>query len=107
VLDVEGAPKAKRGEVVDKAARTVCAALGDAHLDVWRWVMWQMLRLDYQGENYFTGVLNVLTRALADREEDFARSAGALAISRLKASGIWERLKEAPLYRIGVTPQAV
>jgi hypothetical protein len=104
VLDLEGAPKAKRGEVVDRAARTVAAALGDGHLDVWRWVMWQMLRLDYQGESYFTAVLNVLTRAMADREEDFARCAGALAISRLKASGIWQRLKEAPPLRVGVAP---
>jgi len=41
-----------------------------------------------------------MERALVDREEGFARRAGALLTSRLRASGLLTRLLDAPPYRV-------
>ena len=91
-----------RAALVDEWARGLAAQLGDKSLDVWRWLAWNLTRAKEQGQDYIPFVLDAISRARADHQEGFARSAGALLISRLKAAGIWDALTLIPPSRVAV-----
>jgi len=102
LLDVPFIPKQGRREAVDKAARALAQHLTDAgSLNFYRYLVWQLLRLHQQGRDYVLAVYQMVTRANADHREGFARKPGALFVSRLKASSIWEEIREVPLVRVG------
>jgi len=102
VLDVAHVGREDRAEMVNMAAESVVTALGDqGSLNFYRWLLWQLLRLsEYQQKNYFYQVYLMLQRVRADKKEEFANSAGALFVSRLKSTCIWDELKNAPPYRV-------
>lgn len=93
-----------RAALVDEWARGLAMMLGDKSLDVWRWLGWNLTRAKEQGQDYLNFVCDAISRARADHSEGFARSAGALLISRLKAAGIWDALKLIPQTRVGPRP---
>lgn len=105
VLDVPFASRAARGEAVDVAARSACALLGDDSVNFYRWLLWQLLRLHDRGQDHFEGVFVMLQRAVADQREGFARSAGALFVSRLKRWEVWELVRATPPWGVGARPQ--
>ena len=100
VLDVPFAPRQGRGTAVDLAAKGACAALGDDSVNFYRWLLWQLLRLHDRGQDYFPQLLLMLQRAAADQREGFARSAGALFVSRLKRWEAWESVRNVPPWRV-------
>ena len=100
VLDVRYAPRGHRREWVDIAAKAANAALGDHSLGFYRWLMWQLLRLSDRGQDYFDPIYEEMLRAKSDRHEGFARSAGALFVSRTKAGPYWELLQSTPPYQV-------
>jgi hypothetical protein len=104
VLDVRFATRSERGEMVDGAARAAAHHLGDESVNFYRWLLWQLLRVHDRGQDYFQGVYRMMVRAGVDRQEGFARSAGALFVSRLKAWDAWEVVKETPPYAVGSPP---
>lgn len=53
-------------------------------------MLWQLLRLREQGQDYFQPLYWMLRRTGADREEGFARKAGALFVQQLKGSFLWD-----------------
>lgn len=101
LLDVPGLPKQRRREGVGRAARALAHHLTDGgSLNFYRYLVWQLLRLHQQGRDHVLAVYQMVLRANADHREGFARKPGALFVSRLKASSIWEEIREVPLTRI-------
>ena len=93
-----------RAALVDEWARGLAAQLGDKSLDVWRWLAWNLTRAKEQGQDYISFVLDAISRARADHQEGFARSAGALLIKRLREAGIWDALTLILPSRVATTP---
>jgi len=108
VLDVPHVDKDDRNTAVDGAARALSAALSDAGgMMFYRWLMWQLLRLEdrQQGGHWHT-VYEMARRASVDAQEGFARKPGALFTSRLKGAPWWDELQRCPAYRVGSVPMA-
>lgn len=113
VLDVQYAAREDRREAVDGAARALAGGLADRGklaLAFYRWLMWQLLRLEQStGAAPWGTVYEQARRAQTDVREGFARGAkndgsgGGLFISRLKASPWWDELARAS-GRVGVMP---
>jgi len=104
LLDVAYAPRGTRNSMVDAAARSIAAFLGDPSTDFYRFLTWQLLRRYDQGQDYFHAIYTVVLRAGADRREGFARRPGALVVKRLRDAGLWDWLRDAPLTRVGEPP---
>jgi DNA-binding transcriptional ArsR family regulator len=106
LLDVPfaGRQERERNQMVDLAARSVAHYLGDDSLNFYRYLVWQLLRLRDQGQDHFQVVYSMVRRAGVDKQEGFARCAGALFLSRLKACGLWDALRAAPVCRVGEVP---
>jgi len=93
-----------RAALVDDWARGLAAQLGDKSLDVWRFLAWNLTRAREQGRDYMAFVLDAISRARADHQEGFARSAGALLIKRLREAGVWDALQQIPQTRVASPP---
>lgn len=90
VLGLPYTAPSERSRAVEECSKAICAYLGDAHPRFWYWMLWQLLRLREQGQDYFQPLYWMLRRTGADREEGFARKAGALFVQRLKGSFLWD-----------------
>jgi DNA-binding Lrp family transcriptional regulator len=106
IFDLPYAAKEERGEMVNAVAAGICHHLGDNSLNFYRRLLWQLLRLHDRHQDYFAAVHDAIIRAGVDKREGFARKPGALLVSRLKESGLWELLRSTPAYRVGVRPLA-
>ena len=105
VLDVPYASREERGQMVDTAARAVAAYLGDDSVNFYRYLLWQLLRVyDSNQGDYWQNIYTMIKRAGVDREEGFARSAGALFVSRLKDWNAWELIRSTPPVSVAVRP---
>ena len=103
VLDVRAAAKPERNEAVNIGAKAIVSALGDvgSHRFYCK-LLWNLLRRHDQGQDYFFQVYEMILRARADSSEGFARSAGALFVSRLKKWEVWDWLEDTPMTRVGI-----
>ena len=72
--------------LIDRLANELCALLGDAHPRYWMKLLWRLSKLWDTGIDQFDWVQRLLERTHTDRLEGFARSAGALFVSRLTHS---------------------
>lgn len=108
ILDVPFAEKDDRNAAVDGAARAIGIALGDAGgIMFWRWLLWQMVRLEVSGKDApWHFIYEQVRRAQIDRKEDFARRPGAVFTARLKASAWWDELSRVPAVRVGTKPRS-
>lgn len=79
----------QRHRAVEQCSQAICLYLGDSHPRFWCYLLWGLLRLHDSGQDYFETLHLMLRRAGADREEGFARNAGALLVKRLKDSFLW------------------
>jgi len=105
VLDLPHVDKKDRNKSVDMAARAISYALSDATSHrFYAKLLWNLLRRHDQGQDYFRAIYFMVVRARADYNEGFARSAGALFVSRLKKSSIWDWLEQTPMLRVGTKP---
>jgi hypothetical protein len=108
VLDLEHAPKyeAVRRELVDTGAHAIAFTLADhGAIDFYRKLLWNLLRArDYLGLNLFQALYNAVVRVRADLKEGFARSAGALLVSRLKQWSTWDEIERCSHWRVGRAP---
>ena len=101
LLDVPHVTKAERSTVVGAAAQAIVTALGDSgsHRFYCK-LLWNLLRRHNQDQSYFATVYQMVLRARADHAEGFARSAGALLMSRLKTWEVWDWLEQTPPTRV-------
>lgn len=108
ILDLPYAEKEDRNTAVDGAATAMSQALGDrGGLMFYRWLLWSLLRLEVVGKDApWHAVYEQLRRAQVDAKEGFARSPGALFVSRLKARPWWDELVRCPHVRVGKRPVA-
>lgn len=96
ILDILQGPKVERPRRIEAAVRAVVIALGDGgSLNLWRKLLRAMVRRADAGRNYSSALHAAVQRARVDREEGFARRAGALLIARLKRAGVYEELMAA------------
>ena len=101
LMDVRLAERPLRRDLVESAARLLAHALADPHsLEFYAALLWGALRRYDQGEDLFNALATEFERVLVDREEGFARRAGALLVSRLRASGLYASLMGVPPYRV-------
>ena len=101
VMDVRAAERPLRRDLVESAARLAAHLLADpGSVRFYAALLWGALRLHDRGEDPFPALAAELERALVDREEGFARRAGALLTARLRASGLLVQLLDAPPYRV-------
>jgi biotin operon repressor len=92
ILDIFAAKKNKKAEKIRFAADAIAIALNDSRSKrFYMRLLWAAdRRRAVTGQDYASKVLAVVLRAAVDVTEGFARSGGALAVSRLKASGLYE-----------------
>jgi len=101
LLELARIPKHARRETVENLAVSCAVTLGDtSNLLFYQYLLWQLLRLRDQGRDYSREAYHLLVRARTDLREGFARRAGALFVSRLKASAIWEEVRGVPMLRV-------
>ena len=101
LMDVRSAERPLRRDLVESAARLAAHLLADpGSLRFYAALLWGALRLYDRGGDPFPALAAEMERALVDREEGFARRAGALLTARLRASGLLARLLDAPPYRV-------
>ncbi len=104
ILDVPFALKEDVNTAVDGAARAMSSALGDAGgLMFYRWLLWQLLRLEAVGiDAPWYGVYEQIRRAQVDVREGFAtgENGGALFVSRLKSGPWWDKLHSVAHVRV-------
>jgi hypothetical protein len=109
LLDVAYAPVEGRGEAVDIAAQGISATLGGAKKDInlYRWLVWQLLRLEQQQQKtYYYQVFLMVQRCGVEKRENACKNPTGLLVSRLKAAGIWQDLKNCKQSRIGTVFRA-
>lgn len=100
VMDVRLAPRELRRDLVESASRLMAHALADpGSLPFYASLLWGALRRYDRGEDRFQALALEVERVLIDREEGFARRAGALLVSRLRKSGLYA-LVETPPWRV-------
>lgn len=106
VLDATNARKQDRNRMVELAAEALAQALGDTGSVGWyQKLLWNVLRrYDATGEDFSYQVYLAAQRARTDRSEGFARRAGALFVSRLKAAAWFAEMMAAPNVRVGTKP---
>ena len=101
LMDVRATERPLRRDLVEAASRLAAHLLADpGSLRFYAALLWGALRLYDCGEDPFPALAAEMERALVDREEGFARRAGALLTARLRASGLLTRLLDAPPYRV-------
>lgn len=100
VLDVFYCPRERAAQLIKAAVGTILQKLGDStrNYSFWAWVLSRLRYLHERGQDYSQVLLDMLARAATDGLEGFARSPGALLISRLKKSPLWDLLKSTPHY---------
>jgi hypothetical protein len=101
LMDVRAAERPLRRDLVEAAARLAAHLLADpGSLRFYAALLWGALRQLDRGADPFPALAAEMERALVDREEGFARRAGALLTARLRASGLLVQLLAAPPYRV-------
>jgi DNA-binding transcriptional ArsR family regulator len=98
VLDLASAPKTEHAEMLLRAAKSVCVALRDNHSErFWYGVLKTLLRLRDSGKgDWFQTLYTMIARCRADVQEGMALKGGALAVSRLKRTQIWDEIARSP-----------
>ncbi|MGL4609027.1 MAG: hypothetical protein ACRCYY_04990 [Trueperaceae bacterium] len=97
ILDLSGAPKTERNEMVDLTARAIGKCLNDTgvtSLMFYRKLLWNLLRQYDQGNDWFFELYTLASRARVDCDERFARKPGALLVSRLKHWHRWGEIEQ-------------
>jgi hypothetical protein len=92
ILDIFAAKKNKKAEKIRFAADAISVALNDSRSKrFYMRLLWAAeRRRAVTGQDYASKVLAVVLRAAVDVQEGFAKRGGALAVSRMKASGMYE-----------------
>jgi len=99
--DLVGAPPQRRGALIEERAQALCLITGDGarNLSFWRWLLWRIVELEFVQPGCVSALMASLLRLMADIREwgqnaaRPLRNAGALFVSRLKASSWWDELK--------------
>lgn len=104
LFDLPGLARSDRGRRVDALSATIAAGLEGDHRSrgLWRKLIWQALRWAEVGESQWLGALHdAAARAIANTREGGLRRPGAAFVAALRASGVWDALREAPQVRVG------
>jgi hypothetical protein len=75
------------------AALALCTALADhGSVNFYRALVWGALRASEKGLDHFQTIYQMAIRARVDVQENFSRRGGALFVSRLKDTRIWDEI---------------
>jgi hypothetical protein len=109
LLDVAYAPLEGRNDAVNIAAKAISTTLGGVKrdLNLYRWLVWALLRLEQQHQKtYYYQVFLMVQRCGVEKRENACKNPTGLLVSRLKAAGIWQELKNCKQSRIGTVFKA-
>jgi biotin operon repressor len=82
---------------VDMAALALATGLADhGSVNFYRRLVWGCLRASEKGTDHFQTIYQMAIRARVDRVENFSRRGGALFVSRLKDTRIWDEIMRSP-----------
>ena len=108
-----GLSRSRRGELVEKTARTLAASFEDSeNLKFWCWLIWQTLRAHDQGQDWTEDVAHLMARVLHDirQDEQMGNRAqnrpAALVVNGLRNCGLLEALRQIAPTRVGKRPPA-
>lgn len=108
-----GLSRSRRGELVEKTARTLAAAFEDSeNLKFWCWLIWQTLRAHDQGQDWTDDVAHIMARVLHDIRQDqqmgnrAQNRPAALVVNGLRNCGLLDALKQIAPTRVGKRPRA-
>ncbi|CAM4088452.1 hypothetical protein [Deinococcus marmoris] len=108
-----GLSRSRRGELVEKTARTLAASFGDSeNLRFWCWLIWQTLRAHDQGQDWTEDVAHIMARVLHDIRQDqqmgnrAQNRPAALVVNGLRNFGLLDALRQIAPTRVGKRPQA-
>ncbi|OLV19216.1 hypothetical protein BOO71_0003439 [Deinococcus marmoris] len=108
-----GLSRSRRGELVEKIARTLAASFEDSeNLKFWCWLIWQTLRAYDQGQDWTADVAHIMARVLHDLRQDeqmgnrAQNRPAALVVNGLRNCGLLEALRQIAPTRVGKRPRA-
>ncbi len=108
-----GLSRSRRGELVEKTARTLAATFEDSeNLRFWCWLIWQTLRAHDQGQDWTEDVAHIMACALHDIRHDqqvgnrAQNRPAALVVNGLRNCGLLDALRLVAPTRVGKRPQA-
>jgi hypothetical protein len=82
---------------VDLAAQALSEALADSRsVNFYRRLVWGALKASQRGTDHFQTIYQMAIRARVDRVENFSRKGGAVFVSRLKETRIWDEIMRSP-----------
>ncbi len=98
LLDVTAAaPGRDTVQRVDMAAQALATGLADhGSVNFYRRLVWGALRASQRGTDHFQTIYQMAIRARVDRVENFSRKGGAVFVSRLKETRIWDEVMRSP-----------
>ncbi|ADD26966.1 hypothetical protein [Meiothermus ruber] len=101
LFEVEFASRKEVGEVVERAARAILAALGDdpRRFGGWCWLLWQARRLADVGQSIFTRLYEQIRRGMDARERGRLNNPAAYTRHLLDETGLLDMLRNAPVRR--------
>ncbi|CAM4213017.1 hypothetical protein [Deinococcus marmoris] len=108
-----GLSRSRRGELVEKTARTLAASFEDSeNLKFWCWLIWQTLRAHDQGQDWTDDVAHIMARVLHDIRQDqqmgnrAQNRPAALVVNGLRNCGLLDALRQIAPTRVGKRPRA-
>ncbi len=108
-----GLSRSRRGELVEKTARTLAASFEDSeNLKFWCWLIWQTLRAHDQGQDWTEDVAHIMARVLHDLRQDeqmgnrAQNRPAALVVNGLRNCGLLDALRQIAPTRVGKRPRA-
>lgn len=108
-----GLSRSRRGELVEKTARTLAAAFEDSeNLKFWCWLIWQTLRAHDQGQDWTKDVTHLLNCVLHDLQQDqqmghrAQNRPAALVVNGLRNCELLDALRQIAPTRVGKRPRA-
>lgn len=102
LFEVEFASRKDIGEVVERAARAILAALGDdpRRFGGWCWILWQARRLADVGQSIFAHLYQQIRRGMDARERGRLNNPAAFTRHLLDETGLLDMLRSAPVRRV-------
>ena len=108
LMDIPFMPLEGRNQAVARVAKLIANSFGagEDSLRFYYWLIWQMLRLEKQGNDRFYQMFLLIQRVSIERRENACTNASGLFVHKLKSSPIWDELRAVKHTRVGLAPVA-
>ena len=82
-----------RADWVTDCAIRLASLMKDQSLNLYRWILWKLLKASEQGLDLWSYVQGAFLNVLGDQEQNIPTNYGAVLVKKLKTSGLWSDLK--------------